>query len=287
LVDRPVNVDVIVHFGDGEPPADAHAMEYDDGTRFRVRADEIWCSWTTTPEDAATYLVGAVLAYTIRLRGALSLHASGIVLQGCALLVAGPPGSGKSTVAATCAQRGATVITDDVAAIDVCRPERSEGPGRGVRADPSPPRVELPRYVVHPGYPRLRLWSDVAEAFWGALPRLTPFWDKRYLAVPRDAFAPEAQPIGAICVLAGRAGEPSLRLLDGHEAAIALLRNASVTEQLSVDMRERELAQVTRLAEAVPVFELLAPGELHRAPEVCEILSDACSRIASSASPTR
>ncbi|HEV3485677.1 MAG TPA: hypothetical protein VG106_09740, partial [Vicinamibacterales bacterium] len=86
---------------------------------------------------------------------------------------------------------------------------------------------------------------------------------------------------------AGRAPEPSLRLLDGHEAAIALLRNASVTEQLRDDLRERELAQVTRLAESVPVFELVTPDDLRRAPEVCEILSRACSRIASSASPTR
>jgi len=254
LAAAPVRVDVTIHWNrDG---ATGYALEYEDA-RFVVSGDasEIWCEYTSTAEDAATYLLGPVLAYTLRRRGTLALHASAIVVREHAVLIAGAPGAGKSTVAAACALRGATVLTDDVAAIE----------WRGGRA------------FVMPGYPRLRVWSDVAEALWGAaeaLPLLTPTWSKRFIDLTTGEFffAAEERPVGAICVLTGRAGEPSLREVHGHEAAIALLRHASVTYALDDSLREGELAQVTRLASAVPVFELIAPDDLRRAAELCDLL---------------
>jgi len=236
--------------------AHGRTFEYSDA-RFVVSPDarEIWCTWTSTPEDAATYLLGPILAYTVRQRGTLALHASSIVVRDHAVLVAGAPGAGKSTVAASCALRGAIVITDDVAAIEW-------------RED---------RAFVLAGYPRVRVWGDVAESLWGAeeaLPLLTPTWNKRFvdLTTGEYAFATDARPIGAICVLTGRASEPSLRAVTGHEAAITLLRHASVTHVLDDSLREDELAQVARLASSVPVYELLAPDDLRRAGEVCDLL---------------
>lgn len=208
-------------------------------------ADEIWCTWTSTPEDAATYLLGPVLAYALRHRGTLALHASAVVLDGGAVLIAGAPGAGKSTTAATYARAGATVITDDVAAI-----EWRDG-----------------RPFVMAGYPRLRLWGDVAKAMWGreeALPLLTPTWNKRFLDLTSHEyqFATEAQPVAAVYVLTGRAPEGSLRQVQGHEAAITLLRHASVTDLLEEALREDELAQVARLASSVAVFALVARAML-------------------------
>lgn len=244
--------DIDIHLGslDG---ADGRTFEYSDA-RFVVSPDAraIWCSWTSTPEDAATYLLGPILAYALRRRGTLALHASSVVIRDRAVLIAGAPGAGKSTAATACALRGATVMTDDVAAIE----------WRGDRP------------FVHAGYPRLRLWSDVAASLFGsedALPLLTPTWSKRY--VDTFTFASEAMPIGAICVLTGRAAQPSLRAVAGHEAAIALLRHASVTHVLEDALREDELAHVTRLASAVPVYALTAPDALRRAGELCDLLT--------------
>ena len=245
-------VDVVVHFEDRD--ARGHTLEYEDA-RFVVSEDEIWCTYTSTAEDAATYLLGPVLAHVLRRRGTLALHASGIAVRDHAVLIVGAPGSGKSTAAAACALRGATVMTDDVAAIEW-------------RED---------RAFVLPGYPRLRLWSDVAESLWGsadALPLLTPTWNKRFVDLTSGdyGFAAEAKPVGAICVLAGRAPQPSLREVRGHEAAITLLRHSSVTWTLDDSLREGELAEVARLASTVPVFELIAPDDLRHAGELCDLL---------------
>jgi hypothetical protein len=262
--------DVDVHFGNTDSThgrafdgAHGRAFEYEDA-RFVVAPDAsaIWCAWTSTPEDAATYLLGPVLAYTLRQRGTLALHASAFVLREHALLIAGAPGAGKSTVATVSALCGATVITDDVAAIQW----RGEHP------------------LVLPGYPRLRVWGDVAAALFGAedaLPLLTPTWSKRFVDLTSGAlaFTADAHPIGAICVLTGRAAKPSLREVRGHEAAIALLRHASVTHVLEDSLRGPELAQVARLASSVPVFELIAPDDVRRAGEVCDLLRYAGGRL--------
>lgn len=255
----------ILHEGDIDPesqtaavtirrtPRGAWTLDYHDGTHFEIARDArtIRCTWEldSTPQDAATYLLGPVLAYVLRLRGTLALHASAVVVRDKAVLIAGAPGAGKSTTATAFARRGATVITDDVAAIDDGR--------------------------VHPGYARLRLWPDVAEAFWGseeALPLLTPTWTKRYF--DRYAFAARPYDLGAICVIVGRGETASLRRLQGHEAAIALLRHASMTHALDASMRERELSQVTELAGRVPVFAATAPDDLHRLDELCSRIEE-------------
>ena len=190
-----------------------------------------------------------MLAYLLRLRGTLSLHASAVVVGGQAIAIAGHPGAGKSTTAAAFARSGATVITEDVAPV--------------VWIDGAP--------CIAPGYPRIRLWEDVAATLFGGLPPLTPTWPKRFLDVTAQ-FADRPYPIAKIVILGPRGAEPSLRPLSGHEAAIALLRNASMTHALDDSMREGELAQVTRLAAAVPVFAATAPDDLQRTGELVELL---------------
>ncbi|HEX9986414.1 MAG TPA: hypothetical protein VGF69_24360 [Thermoanaerobaculia bacterium] len=271
-----VDADIIVHEGDLDPESrvatvvirrtaadsdgPAYAIDYRDGTRFVLTRDEIWCTWTSdsTPQDAATYLLGPILAYLLRLRGTLALHASGVCLGGKAFLIAGNAGHGKSTTATQFARRGVTAITDDVAPI-VWRDGVS---------------------FVLPGYPRLRLWSDVAASMFGApdaLPLLTPTWTKRFVDLTAGdyRFATAAAPLGGIFFLAGRNATPSMREVHGHEAAIALLKHASMTHALDRSMRERELAQVTELASSVPVRELIAPDDLSRAGEVCDLIEEA------------
>jgi hypothetical protein len=253
----------ILHEGDLDPESQTAAvtirrtstgytLDYRDGTHFEIASDasRVLCEWepVSTAQDTATYLLGPVLAYVLRLRGTLALHASAVAIGDRAVLIAGHPGAGKSTTATAFARRGAIVITDDVAAIDDGR--------------------------VAPGYPRLRLWSDVAEVLFGradALPLLTPTWTKRFLPLTSE-LATRPYPIAAVCVLLDRGAEPSLGSLQGHEAAMALLRHASMTHALDASMRERELSQVTQLANEVPVFAATAPDDLRRVGELCDLI---------------
>lgn len=219
---------------------------YRDNTRFRVeeRGRRIATSWDSTPEDMATYLLGPVLAFVLRLRGTLALHASALVLNDTgALLFAGHAGAGKSTTATAFLAHGATMLTDDVAAIEW--------------------RDERPH--VLPGYPRLRLWDDSAAALYGAadaLPLLTPTWEKRFVDASAS-FAAEPAPIRAIIALAGRGAETRIRPLHGHEAVMAVLVRTSMSHLLDDASRASELAQIAALVQSAPVLEVIARDDLH------------------------
>ncbi len=164
---------------------------YGDGTAFRVdpAGSEVWMQWpdTFTVEDAATYLLGPIFGFLLRLRGVVSLHASGVLIGDEAVALVGRAGAGKSTTAAAFAQCGYPVITDDVFALKDCRG----------------------RFFVEPGYATLRLWPDSVEALCGsrqALPLITPNWEKRFLDLRTGPFrfADRAVPISTIYVLADR-----------------------------------------------------------------------------------
>ena len=68
---------------------------YADGTQFLVAGtggDVCVISPGATLEDAATYLLGPVLGFAMRLRGSTCLHASVVAVDGQAIAIAGPAG---------------------------------------------------------------------------------------------------------------------------------------------------------------------------------------------------
>ncbi len=234
-------------------------FEFLDGTRFRI--DESGRRITahiesSTPEDMATYLLGPILAFIVRLRGALALHAGAVVLDDHALLITGVAGAGKSTTAAAFLGRGASLLSDDVSVID-CQGDTPH---------------------VFPGYPRVRLWDDSAAALYGspeALPLLTPTWSKRFVDARRQ-FATGSVPIRAIVVLAPRHdAPPHTRPLAGHEAAMALLVRTSMTHLLTPEQRKAELDQVTRVAERVPIIEVTPRDDLRATGELVDAIAAA------------
>ena len=155
-------------------------LRYADGTEFLLARSgaEAWATWPEplTLDDAATYLLGPVLAFILRLRGTVCLHASCVALGSRAVALVGQAGAGKSTTAAAFARRGIPVLSDDAAAVD----------DRGANL------------VVQPGNPRLRLWGASAQILFSApdaLPRLTPNWDKLYLDLGENDFAFQETPL--------------------------------------------------------------------------------------------
>src|SRR5688572_19304714 len=96
----------------------SYTFDYSDGTQFLI-ADagrEIWARWSDplTSEDTATYLLGPVLGFVLRLRGRLCLHASAVAFGGDAVAFAGPSGEGKSTFAAWLVSKGFKALTEDI-----------------------------------------------------------------------------------------------------------------------------------------------------------------------------
>lgn len=248
---------------------------YDDGVRFVVdrQGREVSADWpdSLTLEDACTYLLGPVLAFVLRLRGVTCLHASAVALEDRAVALFGLAGAGKSTTAAAFSLRGFPVLSDDVAVL-------------ADRGD---------RFLVQPGYPRVNLWPDSVRALFGAedaLPRITPTWDKRYLALDGNGrrFQSSPLPLGAIYILEERASglsNPVIEEVVGGEALMTLVANTYVNYLLDRDMRAREFDVLSRLLAGVPVRRVRPAADPSKVFALCECIASDARQFAASSVP--
>lgn len=91
--------------------------------------------------DVRLFLLGSGLGYLCHQRGVLPIHGATIAIDGEAVILAGPSGIGKSTLADAFARRGHVVLSDDV----------------------SPVQVGAQGALVLPSVRRIRLWRDAID----------------------------------------------------------------------------------------------------------------------------
>jgi hypothetical protein len=187
-------------------------------------------------------------------------------MDGRAIALFGLAGAGKSTTAAAFALRGFSVLSDDVAVL-----------------------TDLgDRFLVQPGYPRINLWPDSVRTLFGtedALPRITPTWDKRYLALDQseNRFQSSSLPLVAIYILGEREAEltaPVIEEVVGGEAIMALVANTYVNYLLDRDMRAREFDVLSRLLAGVPVRRVRPAADTSKVFALCESISADAKRLA-------
>jgi hypothetical protein len=251
------------------PRGDYFGFFYKDEVRFAVERHgrEVWGDWPEnyTLEDACTYLLGPVLGFVLRLRGMICLHASAVAIDEQAIALVGPPGAGKSTTAAVFAQRGFSVIADDVVALV----------------------EEGKHFQAQPGYPRVNLWSDSVCSLFGsdeALPRITPNWDKRYLALGENGFgfATKPLPLGVVYLLDSREaalGAPVMDYLSGSDALAQFVTNTYVNYLLDRDMRSREFDVLTRLVVRIPIRRVRPPAAYSGVFGLSEAITNDARRV--------
>jgi energy-coupling factor transporter ATP-binding protein EcfA2 len=186
-------------------PGEAHGWAAGAG-RFRVRGgNEIVIDPAPGADERALRLavVGPLLGVILAQRGRFVLHASTVAIDGRAVAFAGPSGRGKSTLAAALTRLGHPLIADDMTVID--------------SADTTP--------MVQPGFPRLKLWPDSAEALAEdveSLPLIHPERTKRSLSVT-ESFHPEALPL-ARCYLLEDGDVEAATEIAGAESILSLVR---------------------------------------------------------------
>lgn len=252
---------------------DYFRLLYRDGTSFVVDAGgtEVWADWPDelTLEDTATYLLGPIFGFLLRLRGVTCLHASAIAVDGRAIALIGPPGAGKSTTAAAFTQQGYSVLSEDVVAL--CDQGGS--------------------FLVQPGYPLIRLWPESVRALFGsedALPPLTPNWDKRYLDLTRNNFSFQRQPLplAALYLLDERSDDPATPFVESvplHRSLIELVTNTYTNYLLDQEMRAREFDLLGRLVNHLPLRKLTPHSDPARLPELCQFILDDFRSLGASA----
>lgn len=235
---------------------------YADATEFVVdkAGTEIWAAWREplTLEDTATYLLGPVMGFVMLLRGVVCLHASAVAIGDEAIALLGPAGSGKSTTAAAFAERGYSVLAEDVVTLD----DRGD------------------HFLVRSGYPCIRLWPASVKALYGSethLPKLTPNWDKCYLDLS-DNFQSEPLPLAAIYHLGERHHDmvaPLIQPLDRADGLMSLVANTYATKLMDKQMRAREFELLTRVLNHVRVRRVTPHADVGRIGDLCDrILED-------------
>ena len=239
---------------------------YADRTEFVLdhAGTEIWAQWPEplTLEDATTYLLGPIMGFVMLLRGVVCLHASAIAVGSDAIALLGPTGSGKSTTAAAFAQRGFSILAEDVVTLD----DRGD------------------QFLVRPAYPCIRLWPASVKALYGSeshLPRLTPNWDKCYLDLT-EQFHKQPLPLVGIYLLDGRRDDrdaPFVEALDRAEGLMSLVANTYATKLMDKQMRAREFELLTRVLNNVRLRRVTPHADPVRIPQLCDsILKDFESR---------
>lgn len=251
-----------------ELEAGALRLHYTDGVEFFIdgAGTEIWADWrpeVLTIDEVSSYLLGPVMGLALCLRGRICLHASGVVIDGRAVALVGPPGAGKSTTAAAFGAFGHGVLSDDIVTL----------------TDTGP------KLLAHPGYPRLRLWPESLAALaelGTAVPALPAGWGQQryHLDISREdyAFQTAALPLAAVYVLAPRSTAeraPFVEPLPGNQALMALVANTFAGRLLDRAMRAREFDVFSRIATSLPVRRLTPHADVRRLPALCDaVLSD-------------
>lgn len=212
------------------------------------------------------------MGFVLRRRGLTALHASAVVATGRVIAFCGQSETGKSTTAAALALRGAAVLSDDIAAL----------------------REENSVFLVEPGYPRVCLWPDMVGDLLGvpdALPRLTPNWEKCFLALDnRQArFEDEPRPLGIVYLLAPRSMEasaPRVEEVAVREAVMELVRNTYMNWLLDRDQRAAEFDTLARLATQIPLRRIVPHSDPARLDALCDLILADAERWSNTPAPT-
>lgn len=239
------------------PAVEGHrwTIRYDGAARVTVR----WDSNEVLP-DIPAVLQGPGIAAALHLRGVPLLHACVLNVDGGAILMMGAPGAGKSTTAAALVRAGFPLVSDDLAALSIADGE----------------------ICVHSGYPRLRLFTDSAEAAgWNPsdLSRafVTPLLaDKRFVELGESTFTPDALPVRAIYTLRPRragGGDPVVTSIARNAAWALLAQNVYSLRFLDPARRFRSVRDCAAIAARVPVRSVEAGDDLGALQKLVDVLA--------------
>ena len=243
------------------PERNTLCIRFNDGTDFYLDSTgtEIWTQWESpyTIEDMATYLLGPIIGYLLRIRGHVALHASSFTVENRAIALLGGAGAGKSTTVAAMALRGISVLADDVTVI----------------------REDADGFLVQPSYPHLRLWPTSVELLYGSPDRLkpiTPNWDKRDLSLQDGyCFQSTSTRLAAIYVLGERLHDdtaPRVEAIDSRQQFIHLVGKTYGNGLLDAKMRSHEFEVLGRLIRVVRVKRVVPHVSSTRLPQLCDVM---------------
>lgn len=204
--------------------------------------------------------LGPVLSYWFERRGAPTLHAAAVAVNGRAVAFLSRHGGGKSGLAAAMVQAGFPLLTDDLLVLE----ETAE------------------RWEVRPAYPEMRMWPDEAAHFVGppeGLPLVQADSEKRRVAVGDGGFGSfldASTPLACIYLASRRPGgdgDIEIRPVSRSEALIELVRHSFSPRLVeAAGLQPTRLDRLARLVRAVPVRRLVYPSGFDRLPDIVNLM---------------
>jgi hypothetical protein len=197
--------------------------------------------------DVAELLLGQVFSCLLAQRRVTCLHAAVVEIERRVLALVGAAGVGKSTTALALLDRGANLVSDDVAVL----------------------RQRGRRMTVSIGAARVRARVDAAGALVGSPTDLEPVWaceplgeTKRYVPSVLTNHQADLCSLDVVFLLdAPTDGEANIqiRALEPTEALPRLMANRHMVEALDRDAHRRDFERLARTVEMIPVRELSRP----------------------------
>jgi hypothetical protein len=267
LVTKDVPADITIREGNVETPADAvplsewtsltpdGALIRHESARFLIqnRNDITLDPGNETDMSILRrYLLGQVLGMVLHLRGLLILHASAVSISSQGVIFLGNAGWGKSTTAAILAQRGHTLVADDITAV----------------------KLQADSATLFPGYPQLKLSSETATSLQDESANLVPIpGTKKFARRRADGFDLNPVPLKRIYVLSDDE-EMQIQKLNARDAFMELLRNsyfACFLPDLNMAVHHSQCAALVNM---VNVRSLKRPRDLGRLPQVAAMIEE-------------
>jgi hypothetical protein len=202
------------------------------------------------PTVLRAYILGTAMAFILRQRGLLVLHASCVARGDVAIAFLGGSGWGKSTLATAFHQQGYRLITDDVMALHL---------------DTATP-------MVVPSFPEVKLLPDAMAAVGtDAMPMLQSLSHKQIQRL-ETRFALGPVPLKHLFVL--RAGDFNhIQPVPRAQAFSELIQHSRAAKMLHNETcKIQHFHQCSRLAKAIPMAYLERPRSLDQLPQLIEFI---------------
>jgi hypothetical protein len=177
-----------------------------------------------------------ILTFVLALRGKFLMHASAVVSEEGALVIAGPPASGKTTLAALLCAGGGKLLADDLLCIDRDRRVIGTGPRPALRLRPATTGV----LDLFPVRPESFGTSDGRTAF-------TPSSCAEESAVMCGIVLPQPTPSD---------GGLRVERVGGSNAVVGLASAARIASWVDGARQERFFDDVVQLAEQIPIWRV-------------------------------
>lgn len=198
-------------------------------------------------------LLGNALGTLMHQRGLLVLHASSVNIKGQSIAFLGDVGYGKSTTALAFNDTGYPLISDDIL----------------------PVQIKTNSNIVFPGYPRLKLSSNVILHRDDDLNKYTKIYKKssKYSFSLDNKFSLDPLPLKRIYILE-KGNNLSIIKLNNQDALIELVKNSYCLPIFNNKDKISNLFQCSNLVKNVPVNRLIVPNSLDKLPEIVKMVEN-------------